>query len=519
MKVPQSTGRVYLVGAGPGDPGLLTLKGARAIAAADVIVYDRLVHPAILRHARQDAELIYAGKTPERHTLKQEEINALLVAKAREGRTVARVKGGDPFVFGRGGEEAEALAEAGVPFEVVPGITSAIAVPAYAGIPVTHRDFASSLAIVTGHEDPAKEESSIDWQSLARGADTLVFLMGVSNLPRIAARLIENGRAPDTPAAVIEWGTRPEQHTVTAPLQDIGRAAEQDGVKPPAILVAGEVVRLRDRLRWYDIRPLSGRHVVVTRSREQASELTEALESLGAGVIEFPVISCRPLDDGPSLERLDRAIEELESYDWVVFTSANGVRFFMERIFQLGGDVRALAGIQIGVMGEGTRRAVEERSLTVDFVPGRFVGESFVEEFPEKRPGVRVLIPRAEEARELIPEQLRRHGCEVDVVPCYRTVAADTESAELRLLLAAGTVDVVTFTSSSTVRNFVQLAGLDAPDFRLPDSVKVVSIGPVTSRTAREMGLPVHAEADPHTIEGVVQAVLDLAARPGPAGE
>lgn len=514
MKVPAATGKVYLVGAGPGDPGLLTLKAAKAIAAADVIVYDRLIHPAVLRHAREDAELIYAGKTPQRHTLKQEEINTLLVSRGREGKVVARVKGGDPFVFGRGGEEAEALAAAGVPFEVIPGITSAIAVPAYAGIPVTHRDCASSLAIVTGHEDPAKEESSLDWQALARGVDTLVFLMGVGNLAQIAERLIANGRPGSTPAAVIEWGTRPEQHTVTAPLEAIARAAEEDAVKPPAILVVGEVVRLREKLRWFDIRPLSGRHVVVTRSREQASELTEALEALGAGVIEFPVISCRPLEDGPSLERLDRAIEELETYDWVVFTSVNGVRFFLDRIFRLGGDVRALAGIQIGVMGEGTRRAVEERSLTVDFVPGRFVGESFVEEFPEKRPGVRVLIPRAEDARELIPEQLRRHGCEVDVVPCYRTVAADTEAAELRLMLAAGTVDAVTFTSSSTVRNFVKLAGLDTPDFRLPETVKVVSIGPVTSRTARDLGLPVHAEADPHTIGGVVQALLELLARP-----
>jgi len=516
MKVPAGSGRVYLVGAGPGDPGLLTLKGAQAIAAADVIVYDRLVHPAILRHAREDAELIYAGKTPDRHTLRQEEINELLVSHGREGRVVARVKGGDPFVFGRGGEEAEALAAAGVPFEVIPGVTSAIAVPAYAGIPVTHRDCASSLGIVTGHEDPAKEESSLDWQALARGVDTLVFLMGVGNLAQIVSRLIDNGRSADAPAAVIEWGTRPEQHTVTAPLRSIAQAAEEDAVKPPAILVVGEVVRLREKLRWFDIRPLSGRHVVVTRSREQASDLTEALEALGAGVIEFPVIACRPLEESDALERLDRAIEELESYDWVVFTSANGVRFFLDRIFRLGGDVRALAGIQIGVMGEGTRRAVEERSLTVDFVPGRFVGEAFVEEFPEKRPGVRVLIPRAAEARELIPEQLRRHGCEVDVVPCYRTVAADTDSAELRLMLAAGAVDAVTFTSSSTVRNFVRLAGLDDPGFRLPETVRVVSIGPVTTRTAREMGLPVHAEAEPHTIGGVVQAVLELLAPPAP---
>lgn len=501
---------MFLVGAGPGDPLLLTLKGAKAIAEADVLVYDRLAHPRVLQHARDDAELVYVGKTSDRHTMKQDEINQLLVDLARQGKTVARVKGGDPFVFGRGGEEAEALVEAGIPFEVIPGITSAISVPAYAGIPVTHREHTSALGIITGHEDPLKDSSSLNYEHLAKGLDTLVFLMGVGNLADISGQLMKHGKPAETPAAVIEWGTRPEQHTVTGTLADISEIAEQDNIKPPAVFVVGDVVRLREKLRWFDLQPLFGKHVVVTRAREQASELTAHLERLGAGVIEFPVISCRPLSTLAELSVLDETIERIEDFDWIVFTSVNGVNFFFDRLFELGSDVRALAGIQIGAMGEGTRKAIEDRSLSVDFTPTRFVGESFVAEFPEKRKGVRVLIPRAREARELIPDQLRKAGCEVEVVPCYRTVASDAKAAELRLMIAAGTVDIVTFTSSSTVKHFLKLVRTD-PDFALPETVKFASIGPITSKTMRDAGLTVHAEAERHTIPGLVEAVLKLA--------
>ncbi len=498
-------GRVYLIGAGPGDPLLLTLKGARAIAEADVLVYDRLAHPKLLEHAKRSAELIYVGKTPEHHTMKQDEINRLLVDLALAGKKVARVKGGDPFVFGRGGEEAEALAKAGVEFDVVPGVSSAIGVPAYAGIPVTHRGVATSLGIVTGHEDPSKGESSVRWEHLARGLDTLVFLMGVGNLPEIASKLIENGRAPETPAAVIEWGTRAEQQTVTATLATIAAAAETEGVGAPAVTVVGDVVGLREHLAWFDRRPLFGQTIVITRAREQASELSSRLSDLGANVVEFPVISSRPLED---TSELDAAVMTLEDYDWIVFTSVNGVEFFVRRLFELGTDVRALAGISIACMGEATQRAVEAHSLKVEFTPGQFVAESFVEEFPDIEPDTRILVARALEAREVIPDELRKLGATVTVAPCYRTVISSADGADLRLMLASGQVDMVTFTSSSTVRNFVQLLGDDEEFSALLDQVRVASIGPVTSKTAAELGIRVDVEAKVYTIPGLVDAIL-----------
>lgn len=498
-------GKVSLIGAGPGDPLLLTLRGARAIAEADVLVHDRLAHPKLLEHAKRSAELIYVGKTPEHHTMKQDEINRLLVDLALAGKKVARVKGGDPFVFGRGGEEAEALAKAGVEFDVVPGVSSAIGVPAYAGIPVTHRGVATSLGIVTGHEDPSKGESSVRWEHLARGLDTLVFLMGVGNLPEIASKLIENGRAPETPAAVIEWGTRAEQRTVTATLATIAAAADQEGISAPAVTVVGDVVGLREQLAWFDRRPLFGQTIVVTRAREQASELSSRLSDLGANVVEFPVISCRPLED---TSELDAAIITLGDYDWIVFTSVNGVEFFVRRLFEMGADVRALGGVSIACMGEATQRAVESHSLRVDFTPGRFVAEAFVEEFPDIEPDTRILVARALEAREVIPDELRKLGATVTVAPCYRTVISSADGADLRLMLASGQVDVVTFTSSSTVRNFAQLLGDDEEFSALLDQAKIASIGPITSETAAELGMRVDVEAEVYTIPGLVDAIL-----------
>ncbi len=499
-------GIVFLIGAGPGDPGLLTIRAAEAISRADALVYDRLAHPAILDHAHPQTERIYVGKLPDRHTLKQEEINQLLVDKASEGKTVARIKGGDPFVFGRGGEEAEALANAGIEFEVIPGITSAIAVPAYAGIPVTHREHTSVLGIITGHEDPLKETSALRWEHLAKGLDTLVFLMGVKNLPEIVSRLRQHGRPESLPVAVIEWGTRPEQRVVTASLGTVVVEVEKAGLNSPSVIIVGDVVRLREKLAWFDRRPLFGKRIVVTRSREQASELSSRLAELGAMVIEFPVIKCRALED---TSELDIAIDNLESYDWIVFTSVNGVNFFINRLMELGSDVRAMTGIKIGVLGEATRRAIQERSLRVDFTPTRFVGEAFVEEFPEPGEGLRILIPRAAEAREIIPDQLRKRGADVEVVACYETVIGDANNVDLPKLLQAGAVDMVTFTSSSTVTNFSKLIAPDGK-FHLPPEIQIASIGPITSKTVKELGMDVDVEAAEHTIPGLVQAILNL---------
>lgn len=496
-------GKVYLIGAGPGDPGLLTLAGAAAIASADVIVYDRLAHPRTLEHAREDAELIYAGKTPDRHTLTQDQINGVLVEKAGQGLVVARVKGGDPFVFGRGGEEAEALEAAGLAFEVIPGVTSAISVPAYAGIPVTHRDFTSAVSIITGHEEPGRDESRINWEALGSSTDTLVFLMGVKNLQLISGRLIEHGRSPDTPAAVIQWGTRANQKTVTGTLSGIAAAVEASGIGSPAVTVVGEVVTLREKLRWFDRRPLFGRRIVVTRSREQASALVEGLSQLGADVIEFPSIACRPLASTPVL---DRAIKELSSYGWVIFTSANGVKFFFEKLSRAGMDARALAGCRIAAIGTATAEALQLSGLAADYVPSRSIAETFADEFPEDPSGQKLLLPTALETREIIRERLEGRGASVTVAPCYETVTPPAATEAFLGQLESGPPDAVTFTSSSTVRSFLNLvAGFR--NMALGPETVVASIGPITSATAAEFGLEVDVEAAEHTVAGLIEAI------------
>jgi uroporphyrinogen III methyltransferase/synthase len=502
-------GKVYIIGAGPGDPGLITLRAVQCLRLADVVVYDHLVGEGILDHVRPEAKLIYAGKQGGDHTLSQAEINRALVAEAREGAVVARLKGGDPFIFGRGGEEAEILQEAGVPFEVVPGISSAVAVPAYAGIPLTHRSHTTSVAFVTGHEDPTKDRSGCDWQAFA-GIGTLVFLMGVKNLPGIVGNLIQCGRSPDTPAALIRRGTTPDQETLTGTLGDIVAKAREQGFRPPAILVVGTVVGLRKTLNWYEAKPLFGRGIVVTRPAAQAAEMTGLLQAAGARVIPFPVIRiAEPGDWGP----LDAAIGRIETYRWLIFTSANGVASFFRRLRGRGRDIRDLKGIRIATIGPATAAAVEARGLRVDLVPAAFISEGVVAALEsEELKGCRVLLPRAEEARDVIPEGVAKLGASCDVVAAYRTVRSDRKAEALTPLFVAGKIDCVTLTSPSTVTHFLGIMG---PDFRLPAGVRIACIGPVTEAAARRAGLPVDIFQQQFTIPGLVEAIAAHFAQEG----
>ncbi len=492
---------VYLVGAGPGDPGLLTVRGAELLAAADCVVYDRLAAASLLELVPPGTELISVGKAPGRVEMDQEQINATLVDRGAGGRTVVRLKGGDPFVFGRGGEEAEALAAAGIPFEVVPGITSAIAAAAYGGIPVTHRGLSTHVTIVTGHEDPAKGRTDVDWGALARAGGTLVILMGVGHIAEIARLLIEGGRPADTPVAAIRYGTRPEQTTVRATLATVADA----GLRSPSAIVVGAVAGLD--LAWFESRPLFGRRIVVTRAREQVSGLRSRLEQLGAAVIELPSISVEPLEV---------AVPPLGQYEWLVFTSANGVDAFFDRGLEPKGlDARALAGVRIAVIGPGTSAALARRGLRADLVPERFVAEALLAAFPAPdRAGARVLLARALAARDVLPDGLTARGFLVDVLPVYRTASATPDPANLAAV-EAGEFDAVTFTSSSTVTNFCAAVS------PLPDPMPlVVSIGPVTSATAVERRLTVGVEAAEHTIDSVIDALvaaLSVPQAPGPA--
>lgn len=500
---------IYLVGSGPGDPGLITLKGIRCLQQADAVVYDRLAPKSLLEYARPEAELIYVGKKSGKPSMKQEEINALLAELGRTGKTVVRLKGGDPYVFGRGGEEALELLGAGIPFEVVPGVTSGIAAPAYAGIPVTHRGVSTSVAFVTGHEDPAKDRADVDWGKLANAADTLVLYMGVGRLREISGELIAAGKSPDTPAACIRWGTVPGQRTITGTLRDIaGRIAAAD-LKPPAITVVGDVVALRDSgLDWFERRPLFGRRVVVTRARKQAGELSQELERLGAGVIEFPTIEIRPPEDyGP----LDEAIRGLDSFDWLVFTSVNGVDAFLARLAHHGLDLRAIPQeAKIAAIGPATAEKIREIGLRVDLVPREYRAESLLEEMTGSTlDGRRVLIPRAKVAREILPEKLREAGAVVVVPPAYESVPSSDGKDGVAERLASGEVDCVTFTASSTVENFVKAFGAEEAA-RLLAETRVACIGPITADTARAYGLRVDAEAGEYTISGLVETVVDL---------
>ncbi|MBW1646540.1 MAG: uroporphyrinogen-III C-methyltransferase [Deltaproteobacteria bacterium] len=506
MKAETRKGKVYLVGAGPGDPGLITVRGRECIRRAEVLVYDYLAAPELLRHAPETAERIYVGKQGGDHTLGQEEINRLLVEKARAGRTVTRLKGGDPFIFGRGGEEAEVLVQHGIAFEIVPGVTSAVAAPAYAGIPLTHRQFTSTLAFVTGHEDPNKTDSSIDWAALAGGIGTLVFFMGVRNLPQIVERLVAHGRSPETPVALVRWGTTARQRTVTGTLGDIVERVAVAGLKAPCIIVVGEVVRLRQRLRWFEnSRPLLGRTIVVTRARAQASDLVARLSELGAECLECPTIRVMPPADWAPL---DAAIASLDRYRWIVFTSVNGVRFFFERLFALGHDVRRLGHLRTAVIGPATAARLADFGICSDIVPESYRAESVVHAFADQDlDGARILLPRAAEARPVLPEELSRMGATVDEIPVYRTVPDDSGRQALVTALEKQAIDMVTFTSSSTVRNFKALL----PEERfeaLMTGVTVASIGPITSETAAGLGFHVDLSAATFTIDGLVAEIV-----------
>jgi uroporphyrinogen III methyltransferase/synthase len=475
---------VYLVGAGPGDPELLTVKGAEVLRRADVVVYDRLSVASLLDLAPPHAARISVGKAPGHPSVPQEEINALLVAHGRDGKEVVRLKGGDPFVFARGGEEAQALLDAGVAFEVVPGITSAVGVPAYAGIPVTYRGLATSFTVVTGHEDPWAATET-DWGAVARVGGTIVILMGVATRAAIAERLMAGGLAPDTPVAAVRWGTKPEQRTVRTTLAQLGTVE----LEPPVTMVVGAVADLD--VRWFESRPLFGRRVVVTRAREQASELVDRLRRLGAETIELPAITIdEPGDGGAALRG---AALRVGHYDWAIFTSANAVDRFCAELH----DARSLAGVRVAAIGPGTAAALRSFGVVPDLVPEHFVAESLVEVFPFGNGDV--LLPRAAVARDVLPESLRAKGWRVDVVEAYRTRPADPSASALA---EAGKADAITFTSSSTVTNFLQVAGLDA----VPPAV--VCIGPVTAATAREAGLTVDVVATEHTMDGLVRALV-----------
>lgn len=496
-------GKVYIIGAGPGDPGLLTVKAVRCIERSDVLVYDYLVSPEILNYARADARLVYVGKKGGHHTASQDEINGILVREASEGNTVARLKGGDPFIFGRGGEEAEVLFEAEIPFEIIPGITSAIAVPAYAGIPLTHREHTSTVAFVTGHEDPKKDKSRIDWGKLS-GIETLVFLMGVKNLPRIVGSLLENGRSPDTPAAIIRWGTTHDQVTLSGTLGDIADLAEEKKMTPPAIFVVGEVARLRENLNWFERKPLFGRGIVITRPEKQAGELASLLSEEGARIIHFPTIEIVPPE---TYDDLDRALANVEDYDWIIFTSANGVRFFFNRLSEMGKDVRDLKGIKICSIGPATKAAIKKHGIPVDIVPDEFISEGVVAALKgQGMEGTRVLLPRAEVARDVIPAGLEKLGATVDVAAAYRTVSSGRDGEELERLIEEGKVDVITFTSPSTVSNFITIMG---GNFNLPETIRIACIGPVTEKTAHEAGLRVDIVQGPYEITGLVTAMKE----------
>ena len=487
--------KVYLVGAGPGDPDLITWKGRKLLAIADSILYDNLVNEHLLDLAPSNCERIYVGKKKSVHAFPQEEICTMMIDRARRGLTVIRLKGGDPFIFGRGGEEVEALAEAGVPFEVVPGVTSPLGIAAYSGIPLTHRDHTKVVTFVTGHD-----VHGIDWSKIGQ-SETLVVFMGIFAIREIAAEIQRHGRSGNTPAAAVRWGTRPDQQTVSGTLATIADQIEAAHIKPPATVIIGEVVALREKLDWFEHLPLFGRKIVVTRAQEQAGELSDRLRALGADPIELPVISLEsPADPGP----LDRAIEHLGSYDWLIFTSVNGVRFFLQRLDQSRYDLRSLKA-RICAIGPATRKAIEDLHLKVDLMPEEYVAESLVKAFSsENLGGKRILLPRAAVARDVIPEELAKLGAQVDVVEAYRNVVPPNSQARAHEIFSSEKKpDWITFTSSSTVKNLLALAGREALE-----GIRIAAIGPVTSATLRAHGLKVDAEAKQFTIDGLVDAIL-----------
>ncbi|MEK7748117.1 MAG: uroporphyrinogen-III C-methyltransferase [Nitrospirota bacterium] len=496
-------GKVYLVGAGPGDPKLITVRGKELLALADTIIYDYLANPALLAFAKASAEKIYVGKKGgSKNALHQDHINHLIIEAAQSGKKVVRLKGGDPFIFGRGGEEAEALAAAGVPFEVVPGVTAAIGVPTYAGIPLTHREVASSIAIITGHEDPEKETQHIHWEKLATACDTLVCLMGMANLSVMAAKLIEHGKDRSTPIALIQWGTYPYQKTVIGTLETIVDRAKVEGIKPPVVMVIGEVVSLRVPMNWFEALPLFGRKILVTRAREQSHEFVDLLTERGAEVRTAPTIKIVPPEN---FDPLDEAIRKVEQYNTIIFTSVNGVRFFKERLYHLGFDIRVLKGISLCAIGPRTREEIVSLGVQCDVIPSEFIAEGVLDAL-EKRgiAGKRFLIPRAMEAREVLPSEIKKRGGAVDVVPAYQTIAPERQVFEA--VFEKGRVDMITFASASTVRNFME--GLDSSRLELAKRSVIACIGPITAQSAEKYGLRVSVMPKEYTFPALTEAIV-----------
>lgn len=526
-------GKVYLVGAGPGDIGLLTVKGVQCLRKADVVIYDFHLNAQVLNYISHDAEFIYAGKRGGHHAMTQDEINDILVRKAKEGKVICRLKGGDPFVFGRGGEEAEALARNSILFEIVPGVSSAVAAPAYAGIPLTHRLYSSSFAVVPGYEDVTKGESAVDWAKLATGVGTLVVLMAVKNLDMLVRRLIENGRSPDTPVAVVRWGTRPDQETIVSTLEKVVSDVKGHEIRPPAVVVIGDVVRLRDALKWYEEKPMFGERILVTREHSGGFE---PLEDLGAEIIEFPTIEIVPPEDWSGI---DASIERIESYSWIIFTSSNGVRYFLGRYFEKGRDIRDLRGIRICAIGTRTAAEIRNYGMKVDLIPGEFRAEGLIEAFlknsdklrvtsDEKNPlppfskgaqggispslkGLRFLLPRAEVAREVFPEKVRELGGEIDVPVAYRAVKPELHGRRLKRFLKEGRITIATFTSAATFTNFVEMIGEEA--YELLGGVSIAVIGPVTAKAIERAGLKVEIMPKEATIEAMVAEIIKSKSR------
>ncbi len=504
-------GKVYLIGAGPGDIGLLTVKGMKYLRKAEVVVYDFHLNAQMLNYIDHDAEFIYAGKRGGHHAMTQDDINQALVDKAKEGKLVCRIKGGDPFIFGRGGEEAEFLVENGISFEVVPGISSSVSAPAYAGIPLTHRKFSSSFAVITGNEDIDKPESSIQWQSLASNFDTLVFLMGVKNIEGITKKLLEHGKAPETPAAVVRWGTRPDQKTVVSTLRNIAGLVKEERIKPPAVMIIGDVVTLRGTLKWYEDKPLFGHRILITREYTQDYE---PLEDLGAEIFEFPTIQIAPPENYTGL---DNAISSIDTYNWLIFTSANGFKYFMQRFLETGGDIRDLKGIKICAIGAKTAEAVRKSGIKVDIIPDEFNAEGLIEAFSRQAPGgslkgIKFLLPRAEIARELFPQKVRELGGEIDVPVAYRALKPEGHWKRLKRFLKEGRISIATFTSAATFRNFVDLMGEDAMDLLRPAAI--AAIGPVTANAVKKSGLEVTIMPEEATIKAMVDGIIQWAAKP-----
>lgn len=529
------TGIVYIVGAGPGDIGLITVKGMNCLQKAEVVVYDYHLNAQILNYVKQEAEFIYAGKRGGRHTMTQDEINSVLVSKAKEGKVICRLKGGDPFVFGRGGEEAELLVRNGINFEIVPGVSSAVAAPAYAGIPLTHRLYSSSFAVIPGYEDTTKEESAIDWTKLSTGVGTLVVLMAVKNLDTLVQKLVENGRSPETPVAVVRWGTRPDQKTIVSTLGNIVSEVKEREIMPPAVVVVGEVVRLRETLRWYEDKVLFGHRVLVTREHAIGFE---PLEELGAEIIEFPTIEIAP---PAGYDGIDRAIANIHTYDWLIFTSANGFRYFINRFLVRDCDIRDLKGLRICAIGAKTAAEIKKYGMKVELIPEEFNAEGLVEAFSKEArgkgqeesgvgsqesgvknselptpdsqllKGLRLLLPGAEKARELFPEKARELGAEIDTPVVYRTVKPVAHGKRLKRYLREGRITIATFTSAATFNNFIEIMGDEAHAYL--KGVCIAVIGPVTAKAVERAGFNVGIMPEEATIEAMVQEIIRMFSR------